>query len=308
MHRRNTYQRAFTLVELLVVIGIIAVLIAILLPALGKAREQAKALQCQSNLRTIGQGLRLYALSNRDSLPWGQYFDPWFTNVWDINSATASWPVKIASALYPNAQGQNFYNTLTSKGVFMCPSANLNSQADDKFISHYTAHPRLMPNYDRDTASPNPWALKNNPLTNRPDVPYRFAKVRNASDIILVFDGSQYYNSSGMPDGNAHPAGNGLDNWRSNVSFSWGSGLLNPSPTFWDTNIGAQPDACVNYDVQSYTGASQQNIRYRHRNNKSANTLFVDGHVGSFDFKGVSKPGSTGTTNMTRKNIWVNPQ
>jgi len=279
---------------------------------LGRAREQSKSLQCQSNLRTIGQGLRLYAMANRDSLPWGQYFDPWFPNAWDINSATASWPVKVASVLYPNAQGQNFYNTLTSKGVFRCPSANMNSEAEDRFISHYTAHPRLMPVWDHDASSPNPWALKADTVTFKAHVPYRIAKVRNSSDIIMVFDGSQYYASNGTPDGNAHTCGNGMDNWRANASASWGSTMLWPSPIFWDTNLGAQPDACVNYDVQNYgaagTGPAQQNIRYRHRSNTTANVLFVDGHVSSFTFKGVSRPGATGNTDMTRKNIWVNPQ
>jgi prepilin-type N-terminal cleavage/methylation domain-containing protein/prepilin-type processing-associated H-X9-DG protein len=62
-------REAFTLVELLVVIGIIAVLVAILLPALGSARESAQNVKCLANLRQIGMGLRIYAGQNRDLLP-----------------------------------------------------------------------------------------------------------------------------------------------------------------------------------------------------------------------------------------------
>jgi len=62
-------RAAFTLVELLVVIGIIAVLIGILLPALSRAREASYATQCLSNLRQVGIYLNLYANENKGFLP-----------------------------------------------------------------------------------------------------------------------------------------------------------------------------------------------------------------------------------------------
>src|SRR4051794_2438714 len=62
---------AFTLVELLVVIGIIGVLVAILLPSLARAREAAKRTNCLANLRTLGQSMFAYANAYKDRLPNG---------------------------------------------------------------------------------------------------------------------------------------------------------------------------------------------------------------------------------------------
>lgn len=61
--------KAFTLVELLVVISIIALLVSILMPALSRAREQARRVICATNLHTIGQAFYIYAMQNNDWLP-----------------------------------------------------------------------------------------------------------------------------------------------------------------------------------------------------------------------------------------------
>jgi prepilin-type N-terminal cleavage/methylation domain-containing protein len=74
--KRIRIDRGFTLVELLVVIGIIAVLISVLLPALTKARQQANLVACQANLKQMGSLFQVYAAENKGFMPYGE------ANVW----------------------------------------------------------------------------------------------------------------------------------------------------------------------------------------------------------------------------------
>ena len=107
----------FTLVELLVVVSIIALLLAILLPSLKNAREQAKSVQCKSNLRGIGQAFTMYA---------EKYDGVWPSPVDHLNSQNR-WPVPfhkggIITAKYATFDSAGKQITSADKSIFLCPS------------------------------------------------------------------------------------------------------------------------------------------------------------------------------------------
>lgn len=125
-------QGGFTLVELLVVIGIIAVLISLLLPALGRARSQANRAKCASNLRQIYLANQIYATANRDAIPMGHRdgLEQFTYTLWDKRFYTMQGIIQNAGLLK---------NPL----VWYCPSqVNPDHSYDSDPINRWTIDPK----------------------------------------------------------------------------------------------------------------------------------------------------------------------
>jgi prepilin-type N-terminal cleavage/methylation domain-containing protein/prepilin-type processing-associated H-X9-DG protein len=172
----------FTLVELLVVIGIIAVLIGILMPALIAARKAANTTQCGSNMRQIGMAMRLYLDQNRNKFPYhpngGVWRDPGTGAMLLPNDNRAYWGIVYLPLLLKNnaeyetqvANGAGATAGLAwARSLWQCPAYTVTD---------------LDPGYSENYVSDQTATLGLNDLISGRNT----ARVRNASEFILCHD------------------------------------------------------------------------------------------------------------------------
>lgn len=165
-HVKNQH-RGFTLIELLVVIAIIALLAALLLPALARAKESARATQCLSNQHQLGLAVRLYLDDNADEFPRSQHSAfahgvmPWERTVAPLLGAgTTTW-------------------TNLSRGVYHCPTDPRTTPLSYGFSVYFEVG-------DDDDYAGKPQTWRRSAQVPRPAATILFAENNSAADHIMA--------------------------------------------------------------------------------------------------------------------------
>ena len=181
---------AFTLVELLIVIGVIGLLIAILLPVLARARESANQVKCLSNTRELARALIQYTNENRGWFPaasMGSYrrADDW------IHWQTVNPPRELQDSPIARHMSKPL-----SRKQLECPSDNIDARTGNWFFG---ADGPYQYSYSLNTF------LVGNPAIRREQI--KINRVRRASEVILVVDESERTINDGVWVGEAHDPG-----------------------------------------------------------------------------------------------------
>jgi type II secretory pathway pseudopilin PulG len=257
-------------VELLVVIGIIALLISILLPALNKARQQATLVDCQARLRQMGNMLAIYENENRQLLPWGV-----FARTATPDNKETIWWWNFAMSDQMN------HKLIAADGLAENLSPIFRDRDtidvhDNYWVCHYTANPTLLRAYNLN----DPGGL--------PTVQRKITEVRQASNTFVIWDGPQI--SDPAVNYNAYGVAYSIDEWGlPNVGLSLdnpnvhGSGLpIFPGQIGTPGNgngAGVQKKNNIDFAVAFGGSGWVSHLRFRHLQNTALNALCLDGHI-----------------------------